>query len=81
MKIEKLKTVIHESEDDILFVSSLFAHAQVTNDDSDTITWIIDSGVSFYVTPHREWFCSYNGGLEGVVHLGNNYACSIAGGR
>ena len=24
-------------------------------------------------------FCSYNGGSQGGVHLGNNYACAIVG--
>ena len=62
MKIKDINAVTHESEDDILFVSSLDAHALITDDDSDMTTWIIDLGASFHVTPHREWFCSYNGG-------------------
>lgn len=54
MKIEEVNAVTHESEDDILFVSSLDAHSLVTDDDSDMTTWIIDSGASFHVTPHKE---------------------------
>ncbi|KAH7439563.1 hypothetical protein KP509_04G067200 [Ceratopteris richardii] len=42
-------------------------------------TWILDSGASFHVTPHRELFSDYTEGRHGVVHLGDNYACDIAG--
>ena len=78
MKIEEVNVVTHKHEDDIFFVSSLDAHALVTDQDSDMTTWIINSSASFHVTPQRESFCSYNGGSQDVVHLGNNYACSIA---
>ena len=41
--------------------------------------WILDSGASFHVTPHRDWFSTYDSGMHGCVHLGNNYACDILG--
>ena len=41
--------------------------------------WIMDSGASFYVTPHREWFIRYDAKRTGRVRLGNNFACDIKG--
>jgi hypothetical protein len=26
---------------------------------SDQDVWLIDSGASYHMTPHREWFCEY----------------------
>ncbi|GAA0155424.1 hypothetical protein LIER_38084 [Lithospermum erythrorhizon] len=34
--------------------------------------WIIDSGASFHVTPHKNFFYSYEEGDYGVVKMGNN---------
>ena len=73
MKIEVVNAITHESEDVILFVLSLDAHALLIDEDSDMTTWIIDSSASFHMTPHKEWFYSYNGGSQGVVYLGDNY--------
>ena len=39
--------------------------------------WILDSGASFHVTPHKEWFTTYDASRKGRVHLGNDYACEI----
>jgi hypothetical protein len=36
-----------------------------TSTHSDHDAWLINSGASFHMTPHREWFCEYekyNGG-------------------
>ncbi|MDM1593432.1 hypothetical protein [Escherichia coli] len=35
-------------------------------------TWLIDSGASFHVTPHREWFTTYTAGDMGPVFLGGD---------
>ena len=75
MKIEEVNAITRESEDDMLFVSSLDAHALVTNDDSDMTTWIFDSGASFHVIPHREWFCSYNGGSQLCMLYCRDWRC------
>ena len=40
--------------------------------------WILDSGASLYVTPHREWFSRYEEAM-GIVTLGNSFACDIVG--
>ena len=39
----------------------------------------MDSGASFHVTPHKEWFTTYDVSHKGRVHLGNDYACKIVG--
>ena len=41
-------------------------------------SWILDSGASFLITPHHEWFSNYTRSRHGVVHLGDNYAYDIA---
>jgi hypothetical protein len=30
-----------------------------TSTQSDQDVWLIDSGASYHMTPHREWFCEY----------------------
>ena len=40
---------------------------------------MIDSGASFHVTPHREWFSTYAKGYQGIVKLGDSYALDIVG--
>ena len=39
----------------------------------------MDSGASFHVTPHHEWFTSYDAKITGRVCLGNDHACEIKG--
>ena len=76
-----MNVVTHDSDsrNDVLFVSSCHRkHALLADTNGDMHTWILDSGASFHVMPHREWFSDYIGGRHGVVHLGDNYACEIA---
>ena len=40
---------------------------------------MIDSGASFHVTPHRDYFTSYANGNYGHVWLGNEGASKIVG--
>jgi hypothetical protein len=41
--------------------------------------WLIDSGVSYHMTPHREWFCEYEK-YDGVdVFLGDYSTAKIMG--
>ena len=65
------------SDDDILLMSGLSAELLTTSNDAYSQDWILDFGASFHVTPHREWFSTYNNGQTGCVHLGNNGACDI----
>ena len=41
--------------------------------------WLIDSGASFYFTPHREWFCEYEKYDGGDVFLGDDRKAKIVG--
>ena len=41
-------------------------------------TWILDSGASLHVTPHKEWFTCYEETI-GSVTLGDSYSCDIVG--
>ena len=41
--------------------------------------WIIDSGASFHVTPHEEFFSSYQKGDFGTVKMGNHVTSKIVG--
>lgn len=40
---------------------------------------MIDSGASFHVTPHRDWFSTYAKCNQGIVKLGDSYALDIVG--
>jgi hypothetical protein len=40
---------------------------------------IVDSGASFHMTPHREWFCEYEMYDGGNVFLGDNSTTKIIG--
>ena len=59
VKIEEINAV-SEDEGDILLNSGLDAAHMVTTDDIVLHDWILDSGASFHVTPHREWFTNYD---------------------
>ncbi|MDO7987387.1 hypothetical protein OC713_02560 [Sweet potato little leaf phytoplasma] len=41
--------------------------------------WILDSGCSFHMTPHRHWFQEFQPVSEGKVLLGNHQECSVQG--
>ncbi|KAG8473058.1 hypothetical protein CXB51_035009 [Gossypium anomalum] len=41
--------------------------------------WILDSGYTFHMSPNRDWFTTYETVSEGVVLMGNNASCKIAG--
>lgn len=40
--------------------------------------WILDSGASLHVWPHKEWFTSYVT-IKDYVRLGNDQVCDILG--
>jgi hypothetical protein len=42
-------------------------------------SWVVDSGASFHVTPHRKHFLDYVQGDFGRVHLGDDAPCKIVG--
>jgi hypothetical protein len=41
--------------------------------------WLVDSGASFHVTPHKEWFCEYERHDGGNVFLGDDSIAKIIG--
>jgi hypothetical protein len=41
--------------------------------------WLLDSGASFHMTLHREWFCEYERYDGGDVFLGNESTTKIIG--
>jgi hypothetical protein len=45
----------------------------------DHEAWLVDSGASFHMTPHREWFCEYERYDEGNVFLGDDSITIIIG--
>ncbi|XP_061352889.1 uncharacterized protein LOC133297716 [Gastrolobium bilobum] len=46
---------------------------------SDCNDWIIDTGASFHMTPHREWFCTYESYSGGTVRMGDDTTHAIVG--
>ena len=40
-------------------------------------SWVLDLGALLHVTPHREWFTSYESGNHGTISLGDSYECDI----
>ena len=51
----------------------------VASDGNEISDWIIDSGASFHVTPHQEWFTSYDASRKDNVWFGKNQSCAIVG--
>lgn len=66
-------TVVSDSEgyesSDVLVVSTR----------SSEMEWILDSGCSFHMSPHKEWFHNFKKCEGGMVLLGDNKACKIMG--
>ncbi|MCO5573535.1 hypothetical protein L7F22_027306 [Adiantum nelumboides] len=75
---EEPKALTHDSDGDICYASKLCPTLLVATNSSYEQDWIVDSGAYFHVTPHKEWFSSYEC-RHGMVCLGNNYACDIIG--
>ena len=46
---------------------------------SEHDTWLIDSGASCHMTPHREWLCEYEKYNAGDMYLGDDSQASIIG--
>ena len=74
-KVEEVNAVTYKDDGEVLFTSSLPANVLVAADQNCGQEWILDSGASFHVTPHRSWFSTYDSSRRGSVHLGNDYVC------
>ncbi|KAG8480131.1 hypothetical protein CXB51_025349 [Gossypium anomalum] len=64
--------VVEDYSDGELLVASV-------NDSKVSEEWILDSGYTFHMSPNRDWFTTYETVSEGVVLMGNNASCKIAG--
>jgi hypothetical protein len=41
--------------------------------------WVLDNACTFYISPKRDWFTTYESINSGSVLMGNNFACKIVG--
>lgn len=41
--------------------------------------WIMDTGCTFHICPHRDWFMSLEDTEGDIVYIGNEAQCPIAG--
>ncbi|KAG8492461.1 hypothetical protein CXB51_009586 [Gossypium anomalum] len=64
--------VVEDYSDGELLVASV-------NDSKVSEEWILDSGYTFHMSPKQDWFTTYETVSEGVVLIGNNASCKIAG--
>jgi hypothetical protein len=55
-----------------VYLASSITHA-------DHKAWLVDSGASFHMTPHREWFYEYERYDGGNVFLGDDSTTRIIG--
>ncbi|MCO5562911.1 hypothetical protein L7F22_016547 [Adiantum nelumboides] len=88
VKIEELNVLespstlvpdVHLQLSDVLiFATNMPYDALLALDDCYAQTWIIDSGASFHVTPHREWFAIYSP-MHGLIKLGDSHQLDILG--
>jgi hypothetical protein len=45
----------------------------------DAMSWVVNSGASFHITSHKEYFTSYTNGVTGQVRMGNSGSLTIVG--
>ena len=41
--------------------------------------WVLDYGYTYHIHPHRDWFSAYEPLDFGVILMGNDIQCSVAG--
>ena len=41
--------------------------------------WLLDSGASHHIGPHKDWFASYQTVNDGIVLLGDNHHVKLLG--
>jgi hypothetical protein len=54
-------------------------YLESTSTHADHDVWLIDSGASYHMTPHREWFSEYEKYDGGDVFLGDDSTLKILG--
>ncbi|KAH7283219.1 hypothetical protein KP509_35G066300 [Ceratopteris richardii] len=70
VKIEEINAISDDA--DVLTLDSTVP-SEALMADSLSHTWLLDSGASFHVTRHREWFSNYAAKSLGTVRLGDSY--------
>ena len=75
VKKENKETTAIAAEGDIMIVTDDGCVSLVTQDS----TWVIDSGASFHVTSHSDFFTSYKIGEFCNVRMGNSGVSKIVG--
>ena len=75
MKKENKETNTIAAEGDIMIVTDDGCVNLATQDSN----WVIDSGASFHVTSHSDYFSSYRTGDFGNVRMGNISVSKIVG--
>ena len=75
LKKENKKTNVIVAEGDIMIVTNDGCVSLATQD----INWVIDSGASFHVTSHSDFFTSYRTGDFGNVRMRNSGVSKIVG--
>ena len=64
---------------DVLLASSFDDAFLLTHERSMPMDWVIDSGASFHVTPHRSWFHDYDASRTGTVRIADGRSMQIHG--
>ena len=64
---------------DVLLASSFDDAFILTHERSMPMDWVIDSGASFHVTPHRSWFHDYDASHTGTVRIADGSSMQIHG--
>ena len=79
-EINVIEDASHDSVDhkEIYFTSKLDPLFSTATDGYAQNDWVLDSGASIHVSPHREWFTSY-ATTKDHVRLGNEQTCEILG--
>ena len=63
----------------MLLASSFDDAFILTHERSMPMDWVIDSGASFHVTPHRSWFHDYDASRTGTVRIADGSSMQIHG--
>lgn len=69
------ETTATASDGDVIIVSD----ENSLNFTFQDFSWVIDSGASYHVTPHKEFFSSYHPIENGFVKMGDSSTCKIHG--
>ena len=68
---EDTTNIVVESDGEVMYLTIDEDSCLSTSTSGDT-EWVVDSGACFHVTPHRDYFSSYNPCSSGEVRMGNS---------